>query len=322
MKTTALFLVVLAMTTCSRPIEDRFPSRPIELVIAFPPGGVTDLAGRLFADGLSKTLKVPVIATNRGGGSGVLGATVASRARKDGYTLLVNSISGMVLGPAVMRDVSFAADRDFLPIALILTVPQGLIVRANSPFKTVDDLIEAARRHPGQLSYASPGTASDGHFNGEVLTSSANIKMKHVPFTSGGELAAAVMGGHVDLGIGAATSFISLAHGGKVRTLAVTGKTRLKMLPDVPTFEERGLPGNFIDSWAGCFVPAGTPQMIVNTLVDAATRVVRSPVFITKVAKTGGIAQYMPPEDILAMIRENKKTAAEVAARVGILQNR
>lgn len=320
MKTIAALLVVLAMTACSRLTGQQFPSRPIELVIAFPPGGVTDIAGRLFAEGLSKSLKVPVIATNRGGGSGVLGATVALQARKDGYTLLANSISGMVLGPAVMKDVSFAADRDFVPIALILTVPNSLIVSASSPFHTLDDLIDAAKQHPGRLSYASSGTGSDGHFNAEVFANSANLKIKHVPFKGGGELAAAVMGGHVDFGVGSMISYFALAVAGKVRTLAITGHTRLKTLPGVPTFEQSGVSGDFVDSWAGSFVPAGTPQPVIDTLVDAANQVVQSPDFLTRLEKIGAVTASVSPAEFLAMIRHQQQAAAAIAARVGMVQ--
>lgn len=318
MKRIAAFVLVLAITGCSRSAGDRFPSRAIELVIAFPPGGVTDLAGRVFADGLSKMLKVPVVPTNRGGGSGVLGATVALQARKDGYTLLVNTISGMVLGPAVMQDVSFAADRDFVPIALLLTVPNSLIVSANSRFQTVNDLIDAAKQQPGRLSYASPGTGSDGHFNAEVFANSANLKIKHVPFQGGGELATAVMGGHVDFGVGSTPSYVALILAGKLRALAITGHTRLRILPDVPTFEERGVTGDFVDSWAGSFVQAGAPQPIINTLVDAASEVVQSPDFVTKIEKLGAVAQSVSPAEFLAMIRRQQQTAASIAAQVGM----
>ena len=318
MKRTTLLLAGLLTMACSDASHGRFPARAIELIIAFPPGGVTDLAGRVFAEGLSSTLKVPVVSTNRGGSSGVLGGSIVLQARKDGYTLLTNSLSGMVLGPAVMKQAPFDAERDFVPIALILTVPDSLIVRADSPFKTVADLIEAAKKHPGKLSYASPGTTSDGHFNGEVFARAANIKIKHVPFNGGSELAIAVMGGHVDFGIGAATSFVALDRGGKLRTLAVTGRVRLNALPHAPTFEESGITGTFVDAWAGCFAPSGTPPPVLDTLVNAAAIVVQSSDFKSKIEKIGGIPRYLTPQEILAMIRTDTGTAVSIGTRMGL----
>jgi tripartite-type tricarboxylate transporter receptor subunit TctC len=315
----ALAVILLACTACAKPAEDRFPSRPIELVIAFPPGGATDLAGRVFADGLSKVLKVPVIATNRGGGSGVLGATVVLQARKDGYTLLANSISGMVLGPAVMKDVSFAADRDFAPIALIMTAPNSLIVSPNSPFKTLEDLMAAAKQRPGLLTYATAGTGSDGHFNAAVFLRGAGLDVKHVPFTGGGELATAVMGGHVDFGVGSLTSYFSLAVAGKLRNLAITGRQRMKVFPDVPTFEERGVTGDFVNGWAGSFVPVGTPPAIIELLVARASDVVQSPEFKQKIEKLGAETSSISPPEFLAMIREQRRAAAAIAADIGMV---
>jgi tripartite-type tricarboxylate transporter receptor subunit TctC len=224
----------------------------------------------------------------------------------------------MVLGPAVMKDVSFAADRDFVPIALIMTAPDSLIVSPGSPFKTLEDLVDAAKQRPGQLTYATAGTGSDGHFNAEIFLQRAGLSVKHVPFTGGGELASAVMGGHVDFGVGSMTSYFPLAVAGRLRTLAITGKTRLKTLPDAPTFEERGVMGEFVNGWAGSFVPVGTPQPVVDRLVEAADAVVQTPDFKQKIEKLGAEAGGMSPADFLAMIREQRRVAAAIAAQVGM----
>jgi tripartite-type tricarboxylate transporter receptor subunit TctC len=316
-----LTLAALVLSVaCSSPAVDRFPSRPIELVIAFPPGGVTDMAARLFADDLSRTLKVPVVPTNRGGGSGVVGATVVKQARKDGYTLLVNSVSGMVLGPAVMKDVPYVADRDFVPIAAILVAPNSIIVGESSPFRTLDDLVAAARQRPGALSYGTAGAGTDGHFNAEVFLSSTSLKVKHVPFTGAGELVSALMGGHVDFGAGSLTSYFPLIEGGKIRVLGVTGSARLKTLPDVPTLTELGVTGDFVDSWAAVFAAAGTPEPVVDTLTEAASRFLRSPEFAAKIEKIGGSVPSGSPSEFLSLLRSQQKTAAAVASRLGLLK--
>lgn len=175
--------------------QEKYPTRPIEFVIAFVAGGPTDLWGRFLAEDMRKILKVPMPPINRAGATGTLGAIAVLNAPKDGYTLLTNTAAGMVLAPVVLKDVAYDAARDFVPIALIASMPDVVIVRADSPYKTINDLIEAARQNPGKLSYGTVGTGSVGHFNGEILSRGNGVKMKHVPFKGTGESAPAILGG-------------------------------------------------------------------------------------------------------------------------------
>ncbi|MBI4447306.1 MAG: tripartite tricarboxylate transporter substrate binding protein [Acidobacteria bacterium] len=310
-------VTVLLFTACVSK-DAKFPSRPIELIIAFPPGGVTDLAGRVFADEMSRVLGVPVVPVNRGGASGVVGTSAVLQSNRDGYVLLGNTITGMVLSPAVLKDAKYEADKDFVPIALMSIVPNNLAVRSDSPYRSLQDLIAAARQKPGKLSYASPGSGSNGHFDGEIFASAADIKIKHVPFRGGGELATAVLGGHVDFGVGAITNVYALEKAGKLKSLAITGNMRFPGLPDVPTFEELGLKANYVGNWSGCFAPAGTPKEIVQILIEAAKKAVDSPRYRERIEKVGALAPFVPPEDFLSMIRRDKKMAAEVAARLSL----
>ncbi len=312
-------IMVLGMTSVAA-AQEKYPnpSRSIDLIIAFAPGGVTDVTGRIFADEFSKVIGIPVAPVNKPGASGTYGGTLVAKANPDGYTLLANTISGMVLSPSILPKVEFDTLKDFFHIAIVSNIQGCLLIKPDSPYKTVNDLIEAARKNPGKISYGSVGVGSDGNFNGEILASATNVKFKHVPFKGGGEVATAVMGGHVDFGMSAATTYIPLEKAGKLRILAVTGKTRMKALPHVPTFEEAGVKGNFINNWAGIFAPVKTPKPILDTIVAATEKVLRSKEFDEKIDKTGGEVEYNSPADFRAIIERDQKTAAEIAQKAGL----
>ena len=312
-------ILVLGMVDLA-PAQEKYPnsSRSIDLIIAFAPGGVTDVTGRIFADDFSKVIGIPVAPVNKPGASGTYGGTLVAKANPDGYTLLANTISGMVLSHSILPKVEFDTLKDFFPVAIVSNIPDCLLIKPDSPYKTVQDLIEAARKNPGKISYGTVGVGSDGNFNGEILASSTNVKFKHVPFKGGGEVATAVMGGHVDFSVSAATTYIPLEKAGKLRILAVTGKSRMKALPHVPTFEEAGIKGSFINNWAGVFAPVKTPKPIIDTIVAATEKVLRSKEFGEKIEKTGGEVEYNSPVDFRAIIERNQKTAAEIAQKARI----
>jgi tripartite-type tricarboxylate transporter receptor subunit TctC len=318
---TAALLSILALGTRQAAYaQDKYPVKPIELIIAFVAGGPTDIWGRALAEEMGKLLKVPMPPINKGGASGTLGATAVLNAPRDGYTLLANTAAGMVLAPLVLKDVNYDATKDFVPVMLIASMPDVLLVKADSPYKTVADLIEGAKKNPGKLSYGTVGTGSVGHFNGEVLSRSNGIKIKHVPFKGTGEVAPAIAGGHVDIALGAPASFLPLVQGGKLRALALTGRSRLKAMPDVATFGELKVKGSFLDNWVGCFVAAGTPKQAADKLIDAADKISKSKEFIERIEKTGGVIQPISAKEFHSQIEQDKKTATEVAKEVGIFK--
>ena len=316
------FAVVLGISFCSSVptawSQEKYPSRPIELVIAFPAGGFADISGRIFAEELSKLLNTPITPINKAGASGSLAATSMLKSPKDGYTLLVNTLGGMVLAPATLKDVAYDTTRDFYPVALITSAPDGLTVRAESPYKTIHDLIEAARKAPGKLSYGSAGTGTGGHFNGGIFATSTGVKIKHVPFKGGGEYIPALLGGHVDFIIGTAIPILPHENAGRMRTLTLLGRNRMGALPKAPPSSDLGIKGDFLDSWAGCVVAAGTPKPIVDTLVAAAERVIKSKEFGARIEKIGGVVQYVPPAEFQSMIERDKNTVVEMTRKEGL----
>jgi tripartite-type tricarboxylate transporter receptor subunit TctC len=319
-----VFLVALwisHVSTSSSWSQEKYPSRPIELVVAFPPGGFADVTGRIFAEEMAKVLNTPIAPINKGGASGSVAATGMLKSPKDGYTLLVNTLGGMVLAPVTLKDVAYDANKDFHPVAFITSAPDGLTVRAESPYKTLQELIDAPKKNPGKLSYGTAGTGVGGHFNSLILAQNAGIKIKHVPYKGGGEYVPALLGGHLDFVVGTAIATLPHESAGKLRTLALMGASKMKALPTVPTTSELGIKGDYLDSWAGCFVIAGTPKPVIDTLASAAEKAIKSKEFAARIEKTGGIVQYIAPADFRAVIEKDKNTASEIAKKEGLLQS-
>jgi tripartite-type tricarboxylate transporter receptor subunit TctC len=298
--------------------QDKYPSRPVEMVVAFPPGGFADLTGRILADEMSKLLNVTFTPVNKGGATGSLAAAGLLRAPKDGYSLLVNTLGGMVLAPIVLKDVTYDSHKDFFPVAYITSAPDGLTVRAESPFKSLQDLIDGAKKNPGKLSYGTAGTGVGGHFNAAIFAQNTGIKIKHVPYKGGGEYIPALLGGHIDFVVGTAIATLPHEQAGKMRTLAFLSDNKMPALPSVSTASQLGIKGDYLDSWAGCFVASGTPKSAIDTLVAAADKALKSKSFAERIEKTGGIVQYLSPSQFLSMIDKNKKTAMETAKREGL----
>ncbi|MBI2180419.1 MAG: tripartite tricarboxylate transporter substrate binding protein [Deltaproteobacteria bacterium] len=241
-------------------------------------------------------------------------------APKDGYSILVNTLGGMVLAAVTLKDVKYDANKDFQPVAFITSAPDGLTVRAESPYKTLHDLIEAAKKTPNKLSYATAGTGVGGHFNSLILSQVTGIKIKHVPYKGGGEYIPALLGGHLDFVIGTAIATLPQERAGKLRTLAFMGGNKMKELSNVPTTAELGIKGDYMDSWAGAFVAAGTPRPVIDTLTSAAERVIKSKEFAARIEKTGGVVRYISPDEFRSIIGRDKNTALEIAKKEGLLQ--
>jgi tripartite-type tricarboxylate transporter receptor subunit TctC len=290
------------------------------MVVAFPAGGFADVTGRIFAEEMSKVLNTPIAPINKGGATGSLAATTMLNSAKDGYSILVNTLGGMVLAPVTLKDVKYDANKDFYPVAFITSAPDGLTVRAESPYKNLNDLIEAAKKNPNKLSYGTAGTGVGGHFNSLILSQVSGIKIKHVPYKGGGEYIPALLGGHLDFVIGTAIATLPQESAGKLRTLALMGGNKMKELPSVPTTASLGIKGDYLDSWAGAFVTVGTPKPVIDTLTAAAEKVIKSKEFGARIEKTGGVVQYIAPAEFRSMIERDKSTALEIAKKEGLLQ--
>lgn len=246
--------------------QDKWPSKPVIYIVPFPAGGTTDILGRLIAQKLGPVLGTTVIIDNKGGAGGSVGSEFASRAPADGYTLLGGTISSHAINVSLYPKLGYDPIKSFVPVALIGSNPVVLIVGQNSPYKTLQDVLAAAKAKPKTISSASAGNGTSQHLALELLGFKSDTQFIHVPYKGSGPAIQDVIGGQVDMMFD--TTVVAGPHiqAGKVRALAVTSSKRLESMPNVPTVAESGVPGFEVVSWQGIFAPAGTPKPIVEQL--------------------------------------------------------
>lgn len=301
--------------------QEKYPSRGIELAIPWPPGGSTDIAGRIFANELNKVLRVPITPVNKPGASGTIGATYVYKAKKDGYTLFSGSL-GWLLGSITLGGIPYDPLKDFIPITNISTTPHGIFVNKDSPIKTLEDLLDKAKKNPKSIPCGTAGISSDGHFNIEIFQKAAGIEIKHVPFKGVGEVPPALLGGHIEIGIGVASAWLPFVKSGDVRALVITGTSRMKDLPSIATFHERGYKQTFFNNWVGLFAPVGVPPSVVDTLAQASEKVIKSKEFIDSIEKTGSVVEYVTSAEYLKALEEERKVADTIAKELGLKQSK
>src|SRR5437868_5625494 len=282
----ALAISSLAMLAVSPAhSQDAYPSKPIALVVPFPPGGVADIVARPAADAMSRYLKQPVVIENKAGAGGGIGMGYVAKARPDGYTLLLALSSISILPEAdkvTGRTPLYALDQ-FVPIARLTADPTVLAVRADSPWKTLPDFIADAKRRPGAITYGSSGNYGTMHMPMEMFAGSAGIKLLHVPYTGGGPAVVGLLSGNVDALSTGPSTVIQHVKAGKVRLLASWGDKRLASLPEVPTLLESGYEAVFFQ-WSGLFAPVGTPEAALARLREAARAAAADPKFVAAMA--------------------------------------
>ena len=264
---TVLHLLVGLLAACSGAMaQTAYPSKPVTLVVPFPPGGALDIVARALADEMRKHLGQPVIVENRAGAGGTLGSGVVARAAPDGYTVLLGSVATHAIAPGLYRKLAYDALKDFVPITQVTRSPLLVASSAKLNVATLPELIAAARAQPGKLNYASTGNGTAVHLAGEMLKSTANLDVVHVPYKGGSEAITALMTGESAYMVVNVELVLPQVRGGKARALAVTGPRRLPILPDVPTLREAGFAGAEVTTWFGLFAPAGTPKAVVDRL--------------------------------------------------------
>ena len=272
---------------------DDWPSRPIRLIVPWPPGGGADAVGRVVADGLRAQLGQSIVVENLAGAGGNIGTQQFIRQPADGYTLLLATSSTNSANPWLYRKTGFEAIQDFRPVAEVCVIPSLLVVPTASPYRTPADLVNAAKANPGKLSYASGGVGNSAHLAGALFKSLAGIDVVHVPYRGSAPALADVMGGQVDYMFD--TGAYGLLKGGKIRALAVAAAQRHPLLPDVPTFEEAGIKGMQMDAWYGVAAPAGTPDALVERISAAVLKAFEDPALAERLAGLGAQLQLKGP---------------------------
>ncbi|MBU6256831.1 MAG: tripartite tricarboxylate transporter substrate binding protein [Burkholderiales bacterium] len=262
-----------------------YPDKPIRLVVPFAPGGGTDLVARTLGAGMAKELGQPFIIENKPGAGTIIGTDYVAKSPADGYSIVIATFAYAV-NPSLMPRLPYATDKDFAPISLIARGPNVLVVRADSPYKTVKDVIAAARAKPGRLTFASQGNGTSAHLAGEMFTNLAKIRMTHVPYRGAGPAITDLLGGQVDMIFGTAAAVATFVDSGKLRALGVTSASPSAALKGVPPIG-RDLPGYQVESWYGLYAPAGTPADVIAKLNAAARKAAASPAFAKKIEQEG-----------------------------------
>jgi tripartite-type tricarboxylate transporter receptor subunit TctC len=299
LKTLALCATAVLLTSTAA--FAKYPDHPIKMIVPFPPGGVTDTVARPIADGLSRDLGQPVVVENKAGAGGAIGAGEAARAKPDGYTimLMLSSISILPEADKILGRKSAYETSQFKPIARITADPTVLVVRADSPWKTAKDFVEAAKAAPNKINYGSSGLYGSMHVPMAMLEKAANIKLTHVPYTGAGPAVAALLGGQVQAISTGPSSIVQHIKAGTVRPLAHWGDKPLAALPDVPSLTSLGYDAKFVQ-WSGIFVPAATPQDVIDTLRASAKRVANDPAIKEKILGVGSPVEYMDAPEFKA----------------------
>jgi len=262
-----------------------YPDKPIRLVVPFAPGGGTDTIARTLAAAMSTELGKQIIIDNKPGAGTILGTDAVAKSAPDGYNIVIATFAHAV-NPSLVPKLPYAQDKAFAPITLIGKGPNVLVVRADSPYKTVKDIVDAARAKPGTLTYASQGNGTSAHLAGEMLTNLAGIQMTHVPYRGAGPAITDLMGGQVDLIFGTAAAVSPFVQSGKLRAIAVTSPQPSPSLKDIPTIAAT-VPGYAVESWYGLYAPAGTPPDVIQKLSAAAKKAARSPEFAKRIEQEG-----------------------------------
>ena len=281
-----------------------FPDKPVRLVVPFAPGGGTDMIARTLGHGMAQVLGQPVIVENKPGAGTVIGTDAVAKSAPDGYTVVVASFAHAV-NPALVPKLPYAADKAFAPVMLIGRGPNVLVVRADSPFKTVEDVLAAAKARPERLTYASQGGGTSAHLAGEMFTNLAKVKMTHVPYRGAGPAMTDLLGGQVDMMFATAAAVAKHVDNGKLRALAVTTPEPSAAYKGVPTVAA-SVPGYAVESWYGLYVPAGTPPEAIARLNAAARKAVQTPEFRQKVEHEGLVITAGTPEELDAYVKREE----------------
>ncbi|SPA33151.1 conserved hypothetical protein [Cupriavidus taiwanensis] len=296
-----------------------FPDKPVRMVVPFAPGGGTDLLARAMGVTMGADLGQPVIVDNKPGGGTIIGTDIVAKSAPDGYTLVVATMAHAV-NPSLHRKLPFDTDKAFAPVMLVGRSPNVLVVRPDSPMKTVQDLIAAARSRPGKLNYASQGPGTSAHLAGELFKAMARVDINHIPYRGAGPAITDLLGGQVDVMFATAAAVAPHLESGKLRAVAVTTAQRSQApaLSKVPTIAESGVPNYAADSWYGLFVPAGTPPAVITRLNAAAKKAVHADAFRKRAELEGLVIGGGSPEEFGRYVKAESQRWSKVISEAGI----
>lgn len=287
----SLCAIAAAAFAAGAAMAQSYPTKPVTVIVPWPPGGPSDIAARPLAKGLSEGLGKPFVIENKGGASGNIGTAGVAKGPADGYTVLVTSSSPIVINPSLYKTMPYDAQKDLAPITNVLRVPLVLAVNPSVPAKNLKELLAHIKSQGGKFQYASSGSGTPQHLTAELFRTVAKLDMVHVPYKGSAPALTDALGGHVPMLFDSTVAIVPHLKAGKLRPIAVTGAKRSPLLPEVPTFAEAGLPGVESYAWYGLFTRAGTPKDVIDKLNAEAIKVLKGPDFQNVYRETG--AEYV-----------------------------
>lgn len=311
-------LVLFLWTLAAAAAAQSYPSKPIRLIVAFPPGGSTDIIARIVGQKLGERLGQQVVIDNRGGAGGTIGTEIAARANPDGYTLTMGTTSTHVIAAGAYAKLKYDPINDFEPLTLVATTPYLLVVNPGVKANSLKEFIALAKSQPGKLNYASAGTGTTTQLAMEMLKTAAGIDVVHVPFNGNGPANTATLGGQVQALFGSMPAVLTQAKAGRLRPLAVGTPKRSPSLPDVPTVAESGYPGFDASLWLGFFAPKGTPAPILKRLQSELVAIAQSPEMKEQFERNGAEPITNTPTDFTKLIKTEIEKYTKVIKAAGI----
>ncbi len=297
--------------------QTTYPNRPIEFIIPFPPGGPADTAARIIQPKLSAALGVPIVLVNKPGGGGALGADHVAKSKPDGYTVFAGTNAAVTIVPAMQPDLSYRPS-DLAPVGSSMADLGAIVARAGSPWKTLEEFVDYAKKNQGKLSYGSAGVGTVSFFMVELFKVSYGLDITHVPFQGGGPVKNAIMGGHVTIASGGLNSFAPLIRSGDLIPLATSAPKRVPAFPDVPTLAEKGFPEASLNIWMALFVPAKTPREAIDKLAQALDKTMKEPSVVAAVEKAGMVVDYRDATATAKLAETEHEAVKKVVAKQGI----
>jgi len=310
-------LAVLALSAAAAHAE-AYPARPIRMIVAYPPGGGTDIVGRMVAQKLGEALGQSVVVENRGGASGNIGTEFAARAAPDGYTILMGNVAPNAINVSLFRQLPFDPVADFVPVSLVASTPNILVVYPSTPARTVREVTALAKAKPGTLNFASAGVGSSSHLAGELFRILAGADIVHVPYKGAGPAMVDVLSGQVQLYFATMPAAMPHVKSGKLAPVAVTSAKRSHALPELPTIAESGVPGYEASTWYGLLAPAHTPGAVITRLHEGVVKILANPALHEKLAEQGFEPVGSSPEEFGAHINSEITKWSKVIHDAGI----
>ena len=298
----ASFIAASLIAAPGAALAEQYPSKPVKVIVPFPAGGVTDIAGRLIAQRLSERLGQQFYIENIAGAGGNLGMAQVARAPGDGYTMLLSS-SSITVNPSLYTKMPFDVEKDLIPVTKAGGSPNSWLVHPDFAAKNVKEMVDLFKKDPGKYSVGSPGAGTTPSLSIEQLKHDLNVNFVTVPFAGGGPMTQSLLGGHIQAVCGAIGNSVALIKEGKIRALGITAKVRLETLPDIPTLDEVGIKGMEAETMTGVFVPAGTPTEIVNQLQKEISTIVKSPDIKARLLELGVVPEGDTPAEVAAYVK-------------------